>query len=82
MEEFLGAVNLFPYNFEIQGWMACDGRMLPINQYAALFSLLGTRYGGNGTTDFALPKMDAVPASDGDPLTYQICILGIYPPRQ
>jgi microcystin-dependent protein len=62
--------------------MACDGRMLPINQYTALFSLLGTKYGGNGTTDFALPKMDPVSASGGEPLNYQICILGIYPPRQ
>jgi microcystin-dependent protein len=82
MEEFTGSVHLFPYNFEIQGWMACDGRQLPINQYTALFSLLGTRYGGNGTTTFGIPKMDPVASANGDPLTYQICIQGLYPERQ
>jgi microcystin-dependent protein len=56
-ESFLGAVEEFAGSFAPRGWALCDGRLLPINQNQALFSLLGTTYGGNGTTTFALPDL-------------------------
>jgi microcystin-dependent protein len=61
-DPFLGEIRLFPYNFAPRGWAFCQGQLLPINQYAALFSLLGVNYGGNGTSNFALPDLrDKVP---------------------
>ena len=54
---FLGEMIWVPYNFAPLGWAFCDGSLLPISQNTALFSLLGTQYGGNGTTNFALPDM-------------------------
>ena len=66
MEPFLGQITLFPYNFAPKGWAFCQGQVLPINQYTALFSLLGTQYGGNGTTTFALPDLRGrVPIGQG-----------------
>jgi microcystin-dependent protein len=56
-EPFLGELRLFPYNFAPRGWAFCNGQILPIAQNTALFSLLGTTYGGNGQTTFALPDL-------------------------
>lgn len=56
-EAFLAEVKLFAGNFAPRGWMKCEGQLLPISQYSALFSLLGTIYGGDGRTTFALPDM-------------------------
>lgn len=56
-EPFVGEVRWFAGNFAPRGWAKCDGQLLPINQYQALFSLLGTIYGGDGRTTFALPDM-------------------------
>ncbi|MDR3697520.1 tail fiber protein [Mucilaginibacter sp.] len=57
MEAFLGEIRAFPYGFAPYGWQPCAGQILPIQQYAALFSLLGTNYGGNGTSTFGLPNL-------------------------
>ena len=66
MEPFVGEINYVAFNFAPEGWFQCDGQTLPINQYTALFSLLGTTYGGNGTTTFALPDMRGkVPVHQG-----------------
>ena len=54
-EPFLSEIRLMSFNFAPKGWALCDGQLLPINQNQALFSLLGTTYGGNGQTNFALP---------------------------
>jgi len=54
---FLGQIIIVPYNFAPKGWMTCDGQILPISQNTALFSLLGTLYGGDGRTTFALPDL-------------------------
>jgi microcystin-dependent protein len=54
---FLGEVRPFPYNFAPRGWAFCQGQILSISQNTALFSLLGTFYGGNGTSTFALPDL-------------------------
>jgi microcystin-dependent protein len=56
-EPFLGEVKLFSFNFAPRGWAQCNGQLLPISQNQALFSLLGTMYGGNGVTTFALPEL-------------------------
>jgi len=56
-EPFLGETRLFSFNFPPRGWALCNGQLLPINQNQALFSLLGTTYGGDGQTTFALPNL-------------------------
>lgn len=56
-EPFLAEIRLFPYNFAPRGWAFCQGQLLAISQNTALFSLLGTTYGGNGITTFALPDL-------------------------
>lgn len=56
-EPFLSEIRLFSFGFPPRGWALCDGQLLPINQNQALFSLLGTTYGGNGQTNFALPDL-------------------------
>jgi len=59
MDQYLGEVRMFAGNFAPKGWQLCNGQLLPIQQYAALFSLIGTFYGGNGTTTFALPNLQS-----------------------
>src|ERR671916_394611 len=54
-EPFLGEIKIISWNYNPQGWAFCNGQQLPINQNQALFALLGTMYGGNGQTTFALP---------------------------
>src|SRR5579872_2527655 len=56
-QPFVGQISFFGFNYAPQGWAQCQGQLLPIQQYAALFSLLGTQFGGNGTTNFALPHL-------------------------
>src|ERR1700710_789853 len=56
-EPFLSEIKLVSFNFPPKGWALCNGQFLPINQNQALFSLLGTTYGGNGQTTFALPDL-------------------------
>ncbi|ALR31543.1 phage tail protein [Chryseobacterium sp. IHB B 17019] len=56
-DPFLGQIAFVPYNFVPQNWAPCNGQLMSISQNQALFSLLGTMYGGNGTTTFALPDM-------------------------
>jgi microcystin-dependent protein len=54
---FVAEVRIFPFNFAPKGWAFCDGQILPLSQNTALFSLLGTTYGGDGKSTFALPNM-------------------------
>jgi microcystin-dependent protein len=54
-QPFLAEIRVFPFNFAPEGWAMCSGQILPIVQNTALFSLLGTTYGGNGTSTYALP---------------------------
>ncbi len=56
-EPFLSEIKIVSFNFPPKGWALCNGQMLPINQNQALFALLGTTYGGNGQTTFALPNL-------------------------
>jgi microcystin-dependent protein len=65
-EPFLSEIRLFSFNFAPRGWALCNGQILPINQNQALFSLLGTTYGGDGRTTFALPNLQGrVPIHTG-----------------
>jgi microcystin-dependent protein len=56
-DQFIGEVRLMAFNFPPKTWAQCNGQLLPIQQNLALFSLLGTQYGGNGSTNFALPDL-------------------------
>jgi microcystin-dependent protein len=72
-QPFLGCIMMFGFNFAPLGWATCNGQMLSINNYPALFSLLGTTYGGDGIQTFALPNMQGRVAthqgqSPGSPL--------------
>lgn len=58
-DPFLGEIKPVAFNFAPRGWALCNGQLLPINQNMALFALLGTTYGGNGQTNFALPDLRA-----------------------
>lgn len=67
---FLGEIRIISFNFAPRGWALCNGFLLPINQNQALFSLLGTTYGGNGSTNFALPNLQGrVPIHRGSGFT-------------
>lgn len=57
MDPFVAEIRIFPFNFAPHGWAFCNGQLLPISQNTALFSLLGTTYGGNGQSNFALPNL-------------------------
>ena len=57
MDEIIAVIKQFAGNFAPEGYMDCDGRILPIQQYPALFSILGTYYGGDGRNNFALPDL-------------------------
>ncbi|HEY0044433.1 MAG TPA: tail fiber protein [Allosphingosinicella sp.] len=56
-DPFVAEIRIFPFNFAPKGWAFCDGQLLPISQNTALFSLLGTTYGGDGKSNFALPNL-------------------------
>jgi microcystin-dependent protein len=58
-DPYIGEIKVISFNFPPKGWAFCNGQLLPINQNQALFSILGTTYGGNGQTNFALPNLQA-----------------------
>lgn len=67
---YLGEVKIISWNFPPKGWAFCNGQLLPINQNQALFSILGTTYGGNGQTTFALPNLQGrSPVHTGNGIT-------------
>ncbi len=78
-EAFIGQIELFPYGYEPMDWALCDGRLLAIAQYNALFSLIGSHYGGDGQTTFALPNLKGTEPVPGT--NYYIALFGIYPSR-
>lgn len=58
-DPYLGEIRIFAGSYEPNGWAFCNGQLLPISRYSALFSILGVQYGGNGTSNFALPNLQA-----------------------
>lgn len=66
-DPFVAEIRMFPFNFAPKGWAFCDGQLLPLSQNTALFSLLGTTYGGDGKSTFALPDLQgSVPMHPND----------------
>jgi microcystin-dependent protein len=66
MDPFVAEIRIFPFNFPPKGWAFCDGQILPLSQNTALFSLLGTTYGGDGKSNFGLPNLQGnVPMHPG-----------------
>ncbi|MEM1203928.1 MAG: tail fiber protein [Acidobacteriota bacterium] len=77
MDPFLGQIVLNSVNFTPDGWHVCNGALLSVNDNSGLFSLLGIRYGGDGVSNFALPKLESP-----DGLSqYIIATRGFYPAR-
>lgn len=83
MDYFLGQINLFAINFQPSGWIPCDGRLMAVRSNQALFALLGTKFGGDGINNFAIPDLrTSMFGSNSDfKLIYYMCINGIWPPR-
>ena len=79
MEQLLGQIELFSYEFAPQGWAFCEGQLLSVTDNQALFSLLGTRFGGDGRTNFGLPDLKGKGPVKG--LNYCIALTGNYPVR-
>lgn len=77
MDFYLAQIMMFGGNFAIKGWQLCNGQLLPIAPYTALFSIIGTYYGGNGTSNFALPDMQGrVPVGMGNGLGLSPYVIG------
>lgn len=77
MDSYIATIMMFGGNFAIKGWQLCYGQLLPISSQTALFSIIGTYYGGNGTTNFALPDMQGrVPVGMGNGLGLSPYVLG------
>lgn len=79
MDYYLGGIVLFPYGFEPYGWVLCDGRMMNIMANQALYSLLRTNFGGDGSTTFGLPNLLGAEPIPG--MNYYIATQGLYPVR-
>jgi microcystin-dependent protein len=80
MDYYLGSIELFPYNFAPMGWILCNGTILQVRQYSALFSLISNKFGGDGQSTFAVPNL--LNDSHVPNMNYYICISGIYPTRE
>jgi microcystin-dependent protein len=83
MNPFLGEIRALGFNFAPEGWAQCNGQLMEISQNTALFSLLGTTYGGDGIRTFALPDLrkSGIPAGPGISVPYCIALQGIFPAR-
>jgi microcystin-dependent protein len=79
---FIGEIRAFSFDFVPQGWALCNGALVSVMENQALFALIGPKYGGNGETDFALPKLADIPSEGQAAQTaYYIAIAGTPPPR-
>jgi microcystin-dependent protein len=82
MDPFIGEIRLLPYNFAPRDWAACNGAQLPIQSNVALFSLIGTAFGGDGQTNFNLPDLrDKSPFPQNTQGGYYIALNGVFPER-
>lgn len=82
-EPYIGEIATFPYTFCPLGWLRADGSLLPIADYQPLYVLIGTTYGGDGLTSFALPKIASAsaPSSQASAWPYAVCVSveGVFP---
>jgi hypothetical protein len=81
MNPYLAQIEIFAFNFAPQGWAPCNGQVLSIAQNQALFSLIGVTYGGNGFSDFNLPKLSALGPQGPHYFIYIDAQAATYPPR-
>jgi microcystin-dependent protein len=81
MDDFIGAIRLFPWDFDTVGWLKCKGQSLPVQQNPALFALLGIKFGGDGQHTFMLPNLPDIQAKTGT-ISYYIATQGIFPERE
>jgi microcystin-dependent protein len=81
MEPLLGQITLFPYNFAPRGWAACNGAVMQIQQNQALFALIGTTFGGDGRTTYALPDLRSKSPLPEGVIGYCIAVQGVFPSR-
>ena len=79
MDPLLGQIQLFAFGWPPQNWLPCEGQLLQITAYNALYALLGTMFGGNGSTTFGLPDLRNANLANGS--KYCIAISGIFPQR-
>jgi microcystin-dependent protein len=80
MEEvIIGSLALFPYTFTPKGWELCNGKLLNVSQYQGLYTLIGTKFGGDGIKEFAIPDLTGTEPKPG--LNYYIAVQGIFPSR-
>ncbi len=79
MDYYMGLIALFPYSYAPMNWLLCDGQILSISENEVLFTLIRTDYGGNGSTNFALPNMLGLEPIPG--MNYYICNDGLFPVR-
>lgn len=80
MEPYYGQIKLFPYDFEPEGWALCNGQLLQIEYNTALFVMIGTKFGGDGTKNFALPDLRQAEPKCGQ-CHYYIALAGQWPTR-
>lgn len=78
---YLGEVQLFAFNFCPAGWVPLNGQLLSISGYVALYNVLGTTYGGDGQSTFAVPKWGPIYTANGGALTACLATQGVYPSR-
>jgi microcystin-dependent protein len=78
-QPFAGETRIFPFNFAPAGWLACQGQLLSTDEFPGLFAVIGTTYGGDGTTTFALPDVAPLESADGSPLSVCISLFGADP---
>jgi microcystin-dependent protein len=81
MDPLLGDIQLFAFDYAPSHWMTCEGQTLSIATNQALFSLLGTKFGGNGVTTFCLPDLRSALPMQGMGMHYCIAVQGIFPYR-
>jgi microcystin-dependent protein len=77
MDLYIGQITVFGFNFQPSGWLQCNGQTLSIASYQNLYTLIGTKFGGNGTTTFNLPNLNA--SIFFNTAKYYIATEGIYP---
>ncbi|MCC6580543.1 MAG: tail fiber protein [Phycisphaeraceae bacterium] len=81
---YVGEIRMVAFSYAPTDWLPCEGQELEISKHTALYSLLGTTYGGDGRTNFKLPDLRGATIKAGDrtvPVKYIICVSGLYPQR-
>lgn len=81
MDQFIGQIAIFPWDWAPRNWAKCDGQLMSIRENSALFALIGTEFGGNGRDNYALPNLSPIKTENGGDLAYYIALYGIFPPR-